>query len=74
MLTVAGEITSELNLCFVEITLKLKQMLTLSLLAEPDSPVQIPSLWQGKVWVPFPLIVFYKLRFHSLYCYFHLSI
>ena len=45
-----------------------------SLLAEPDSPVQIPSLWQGKVWVPFPLIVFYKLRFHSLYCYFHLSI
>lgn len=45
-----------------------------SLLAQPDSPVQIPSLWQGKVRVPFPLIVFYKLRFLSLYCYFHLSI
>lgn len=45
-----------------------------SSLAEPGSPVQIPSLRQGKVGVPFPLIVFSKLRFHSLYCYLHLSI
>lgn len=50
------------------------QTSTDSSLSEPGSPVQIPSLRQGKVGVPFPLIVFSKLRFCSLHCYFHLSI